>query len=251
MPKQLVSTSPMQKYAYVTYATSSKYALGSVAQFSQLRKLKSQGNFVLIHTCDLPERVVRKLRSLNVIMKRRNNFLQGVGTNSYYRNVFSKLLVFSLIEYDRITYVESDALVMRNIDHLFQKSTLLSMPIAYWLSTTFMTNVLMTFNSSAALWGSVKRGAQKLGGRNMYDMDVMNELFNSTTERLSPLYAVLNCEWQTPKPWLKFGSATQLWHNAYMIHFTCLGKPWNWPRLHSNVYMSKLQALWLTASSVE
>lgn len=116
--------------AYVTVLSTDNYLEGVLVLNESLRLCKasyrlyvlvgSQISSTVQHT--LARAGIRQIdsRPLNIP----EDIMQANVTSDYHRHwagVFEKLLVFSLCQFDKIVYIDSDILVIKNIDHLFEK----------------------------------------------------------------------------------------------------------------------------------
>ena len=110
-------------YAYVTLLSSVEYLFGVLILNQSLKNVKSKYPLVVCVTNDLfsnnkiidiltkesiPYYLVRKLQY------NKNNSLKG-----NILNTASKIQIFQLQEFDKMVYIDSDVLVLKNIDNLF------------------------------------------------------------------------------------------------------------------------------------
>lgn len=120
-----------KSYAYVTIATSKNYLLGVMTMYISLQqtgtsiplyvmipsalatheplsmeRLKSVGMHIIEydHSISIHSLVIEK------------NLRQGFDR---FNSTFDKLLVFDLIQFDKIVYIDADMFVLYNLDHLF------------------------------------------------------------------------------------------------------------------------------------
>ena len=75
--------------------------------------MKKEIELVLIHSSDIQEEVLSKLRKVGVKTIEKENINLIVGS-SYYKNVLLKLYVFELEGYDRIVYMDGDSIILQN-----------------------------------------------------------------------------------------------------------------------------------------
>ena len=101
--------------------------------------------------------------------------------NGFYLDVNNKFSVFNLTDYDRIIYMDSDALAYNHFDDLFTlPSTPLAIPRAYWYQeSNYLTSAFMIIEPSAFLHQKVidrlPGGPDHVSGH-VLDMDVVNDL---------------------------------------------------------------------------
>eukprot|EP00658_Telonema_sp_P-2_P009680 TRINITY_DN13606_c0_g1_i3.p2 TRINITY_DN13606_c0_g1~~TRINITY_DN13606_c0_g1_i3.p2 ORF type:complete len:113 (+),score=24.55 TRINITY_DN13606_c0_g1_i3:214-552(+) len=106
----------------------------------------TEGEMVLLHGHELDGAHREELARLGVHMRYTPGHVKKSG---YYTDVMLKLCVFTLKEFSRIVYVESDGLVLKNLDHLFRIGLTpeqTAVPQAHWLNG--VTTVLMVLTPS-------------------------------------------------------------------------------------------------------
>jgi glycogenin len=116
--------------AYVTLLSTDNYLDGVLALNESLRLCKSQYRLYVLVTNKVTSAVrdtlekagIRKLEieSISVPEEIRLVNLKS-DHHRHWTGVFDKLLVFSLCEFRKIVYLDSDILVIKNIDQLFEK----------------------------------------------------------------------------------------------------------------------------------
>jgi alpha-N-acetylglucosamine transferase len=134
------------RYAYVLYATSSSHMCNAMMIFAELRKFNTQAQLVLLVRNEfLTDRehfqheyttLTDFANSYNVILKPTEVIQIGGDSVSIWTSSFTKLMVFNETEYDRVIYLDSDAILLRgNLDELFfLPSVKLAVSTAYWLT---------------------------------------------------------------------------------------------------------------------
>src|SRR5690606_11671900 len=102
----------------------------------------------------------------------------------------------------RIIVLDSDQLILRNLDPLFELPPVdVAAPVAYWLgdkglkSVPGVTSTLMLVQPNDETWGIVERGMRNMK-TGMYDMDVVNKVFASRTMVLPGRFCTLNSHWE-------------------------------------------------------
>jgi uncharacterized PurR-regulated membrane protein YhhQ (DUF165 family) len=91
----VLTRSPVSaRHAYVTYATNSQYARGSVVMFDALRRLNSTKEMFLVHTASaLTPSIVDSLKMLNVTLSLAPQDSPRHWANGYYRDCMVKVRV--------------------------------------------------------------------------------------------------------------------------------------------------------------
>jgi alpha-N-acetylglucosamine transferase len=143
----------MSKFAYVTLVTSADYALGATALVRSLRLTDTQADIVVVHTDGVMKEQLGPLAALGARLSpagllptsdafnerhaRRNIHGQNPFTKGRKPDFhtpldnFAKLRLWQLIEYEKIVFIDADALVLRNIDRLFDYPEFSAAPNVY------------------------------------------------------------------------------------------------------------------------
>lgn len=115
---------------YLAVCTSADYLEGLLALHASLRRVRSRYPLTVLLTPSLPTRVDRVLEGFGLRVLRTERLLdvpdeilrrnRAVGSLNW-SNTFEKLRAFELTEFDKIVYLDSDMVVLRNIDELFER----------------------------------------------------------------------------------------------------------------------------------
>jgi len=111
----------------LTVLTTDDYAVGAVALAESLRRTRPRYGFVVVLTKLVSEWCERALAKAGIATLRLEQHLERSSralerrAASHWNNTFSKLLMFELVQYDKFVYLDSDMMVLRNLDHLFDK----------------------------------------------------------------------------------------------------------------------------------
>lgn len=117
------------KYAYVTVLSSKNYLSGILTLNVSLKHVSSQYPLVVLTASDIDGDSIACLKEKNITVIATDTPMQipqkiiqsniQFGMPQWSRT-FTKLLIFELIEYDKMVYLDSDMIVLENIDCLFQ-----------------------------------------------------------------------------------------------------------------------------------
>jgi glycogenin len=115
---------------YVSYISNDRDIRGVLALKYNLHKLKSNYEFGCIAMDQVSKISITTLQNQNIRVFRRNLYdaLKPFNiTDGHYRKIqdqhlFGKFFIFDLEKYDKIIYLDSDTMILNNIDHLFEKS---------------------------------------------------------------------------------------------------------------------------------
>ena len=113
------------RFAYVTTLTSVSYIPGVIALKKSLQKAKSRFGLIVL----IPESCCESLTKIIHINKLADQYCRCVvkpdlvfknKKSHYWDYTFFKLTAASMTEYDKIILIDSDMLINKNIDHLFE-----------------------------------------------------------------------------------------------------------------------------------
>lgn len=115
-------------YTYVTTLCTENYLKGVLVLAESVKKY-CRNEFVVLITDDLPTRCKEILRRNNIDYIEAPNVIPNELINDNIKNdamfshwgyTFFKLQVFSLTQYDKIVFLDSDMIIKENIDNLFE-----------------------------------------------------------------------------------------------------------------------------------
>lgn len=117
----------MEKYAWVTMITRDNYVKGVVTLAYSLLKNKSKYPLVILYTSKLSEEAQKLLKTLkNCEMKYVEPYRPECTKNipyalPWFDEVWTKLRIFEMTEYDKLVYIDADMCVLQNMDELFDQ----------------------------------------------------------------------------------------------------------------------------------
>ncbi len=110
---------------YLTVITTDDYAVGAVALWESLRRTRPHYGLVVLITKEVSKRCEDALQRGGLTTLRVDQQLKRGDSSDHalrhWDNTFGKLLMFQLVQFEKIVYLDSDMLVLRNLDHLFDK----------------------------------------------------------------------------------------------------------------------------------
>ena len=234
--ESLSRQSPGSSEAYVTLLYGEEYVLGVRVLGQSLRNSNTERDYVVLCTEDVSESIKSVLRSDGWIVKSVQSLANPYkGFPSFLVKVFTKLLIWTLTEYKKVIYIDSDAIVLRNIDHLFRCGNFC---VAYRHSDLFNTGVLVldpsqeVFNDMSnklGVLGSYTGGDQ--GFLNVYFNEVKyHTLFNRNTSKPDEGYMRLPAGYNADVGIYYTVSQWRIPQEELMILHYTLGpvKPWRW-----------------------
>jgi hypothetical protein len=121
---------------------------------------------------------------------------------AYYHDCLLKLLTFKMHHIDstlkRVIVLDSDQLVLKTLDHLFDMDDLnvdLAAPRAYWIAKETFSTAFLVITLSDRTWRKVETALENVR-INQYDMDMANELFGEEVLMLPGNFVALNSHWE-------------------------------------------------------
>ncbi len=217
-----------RRFAFVFYATNPTYGKAALVCLAALRELGTPEDvdYVLLYT-SLPTELLGQLSRAG-IRTRQVEPLPKV-RHRYFRDCLIKLKAFHLIEYERVLYLDVDALPLARLDHLFHEplEASLAMPPAYWVtSKKIRTSCFMLIKPSEELWRRLRAHFPTAQKQGIADMDIVNLEFGEEIQALPATYACLDSEWIRLNGPFYFNPPDIARSEIKLVHFTHLGKPW-------------------------
>lgn len=191
--------------------------------------------------------------------------VEGLGQNGTneetWAGTYTKLLAFNLTDFDRVLAIDSDSLVLQNLDEMFLlPKTPLAMPFVYWGEPQGwqFSSQTMLIEPSAEGFSNIEE-AVRTASEDEYDMDIINKLYKGKVLRIPQRpYDLLSGEFRRKNHAAYLGSSSQKWDpetvlsEAKFIHFSDwpIPKPWmRAPRDLLNKHMPRCrQSEWFGAS---
>lgn len=191
-------------FAYVFYATSDLYACSALVNIARLRH--TLNTTLAIHILVSPEISPPYLTALSALnttihLETVPQPASGEISSAYYRDCLLKLLAFKLHTLSpgltRILALDSDQLLLRNLDALFTglPPVDLAAPRAYWISKFTLASTFLMIDLSDRLWETVSAAIQGAGD-GVFDMDLVNEVLGDTVMMLGGEFVCLNSHWE-------------------------------------------------------
>lgn len=136
------------KYAYVNYVTEPNYLCNTLIMFHALiKKFGTKAKLELLISNELfkseiqsrneqVQRILKKIRELDseqIVIKEVQNIVKPTDQSPWNESL-TKLLVFGLTEYERIIYLDNDAILQDKMDELFflPNDITFAAPLTYW-----------------------------------------------------------------------------------------------------------------------
>ncbi|KAH6681673.1 nucleotide-diphospho-sugar transferase [Halenospora varia] len=183
------------KLAYVQYATSPEYLCNALMIWSEIEELGTLAQKVLMYPSHWDPNeiddidpglrltpIARLLQSAvedyNVTLHPVSVLHQNHTSQATWADSYTKLLAFNLTSYSRVLTLDSDSVVLQNLDELFLlPSAPLAMPYVYWGQPTnwgFSSQLLLLQPSTSTF--EILSSAIKKAKPDEYDMDILTRL---------------------------------------------------------------------------
>lgn len=201
----------LSPFAYVFYAAQSDYVCSVLVNIDRLQNLfNTTHRIIVLVRPDLASSYLTAFTRLNATVIPYSPPELRDEQIGYYHDVLLKLVAFRLHHYipslKRILVLDSDQLILQSLDHVFDLPPVdVAAPRAYWgQEGTGFTSAFLLVTLSDRVWDSM---TQELGAikQNVFDMDLVNEMFKQTVLMLPGDYATLNSHWETndiPSWWM-------------------------------------------------
>jgi len=239
------------RFAYAFYATNDTYATAVLVLLRRLRDLGGgqAADLVVLHLRVSPY-LLATMREMGAVTRPAPPAIQARG---YHKHSLAKLGVFGLDEYERVVYMDADAMLLRSLDFLFTFP--LEGPVAaaaaYWLPQPFWSTHLLVIEPSVDLWRRVIRRAGAASASPLYDMDIVNVELGGEIQTLPAGITCLDSEWEDTRRPGFFPDAAGCFSTVSLVHFAALGKPWSYSvtrgrrlRPHAYAAFHELRGRW-------
>lgn len=114
-------------HTYATLLSSNNYLLGVLTLKRSLDIVNSQFPFLVLVTNEVAKPVINRMLKAGITVRKTGdsfpvpaNVMADIPVDRW-RLCFDKLRFFGMTDYKKIIYLDADMLVLRNIDHLFEK----------------------------------------------------------------------------------------------------------------------------------
>jgi alpha-N-acetylglucosamine transferase len=116
----------MKKYAYFTLVARDKYVDGAICMYKSVRDKTKYP--LIVMTFDISNASRKRMMDLGIQcrdVEKIESVKAGIGDNKPrlkdFTYTYTKLHIFSYDEYDKIIFLDSDLIVVKSIDHLFEE----------------------------------------------------------------------------------------------------------------------------------
>lgn len=234
---------------FLAVCTSSDYLEGLLALQSSLRRVRSRYPMAVLLTPAVPPTVDVVLEQLGMRVLRTDGSLdvpeeilernRSVGS-PHWNNTFEKLQAFELTEFEKVVYLDSDMMVLRNIDELFEHPHMSAVVAGKsfpgneaW--TTLNSGCMVVVPEAGALerlWSTIPLALEERHA--IGDQDLLQIHYRDWSERVE---LQLGEEYNMFFPYLEHYVATHGFSLSgpkpvKIVHFVGSTKPWQTRRRH-------------------
>ncbi|KAE8452023.1 hypothetical protein EG329_002188 [Mollisiaceae sp. DMI_Dod_QoI] len=267
------------KRYYVQYVTSPEYLCNALMVWSEIEEIGSRAQRMMLYpsTWD-PNKIDDYSPSLDytpiarllqeaqtkyyvklqpVDIMHRNGTVQPTWADSY-----TKLLAFNLTQFDRVLVLDSDSIVLKNLDSVFLlPAAPVAMPHVYWGAATgwAFSSQFLLLTPSATTFSQIE-SAIRNAKDDEYDMDILNRLFQGRILKIPQRpFNLLSGEFRRSSHAAYLSSRSEKWNpdtilsEAHFLHFSDWPVPKPWmvaPKELLNKHMPKCkQSEWFGATN--
>lgn len=231
-------------YSYVTVITNDNYLPGVIALRYSLKKVNSKYNLTVIVSRNLSQNSKSILKKLDLNFIEKDDFyipqdILNINLSAgmdYWSNTFFKLWAVTLKEYKKIILIDSDMIVLKNIDHLFDKEHMSAVVAGKGLNPEWIklnsglmviepekisiSDIMNTLDNVKSKKEIIKNGLgdQDLFNEYCIDWSNMSELHLGEEYNMFSIYI---------DSYLKRGILKNF-NDIYIIHYIGKEKPWNY-----------------------
>jgi hypothetical protein len=234
------------QFAYTQYVTNSEYLCNSVMFFESLDRLSSQADRVMMYPSKMFNSENDTSRDIELLVKARDEYNVKLvpitvqhkdNADATWADSFTKLLAFNQTQYSRVLSIDSDSLILQNMDELFLLPPApVAMPRAYWMlpDTDMLSSQVILIQPSATEFSRIQARIDS-ASKNDYDMEIVNDVYGHSALVLPHRpYDMITGEYREDNHTKYLGSDAEPWdpvaayNEAKLIHFSDwpIPKPW-------------------------
>ncbi|XP_057541266.1 putative UDP-glucuronate:xylan alpha-glucuronosyltransferase 5 [Amaranthus tricolor] len=162
------------KEAFVTILHSSEdYVCGAIALAHSIRRTNTTKDLVLLADHTISSHSILGLQAVGWKIKRIHRIKSpNAEADAYNKWNYSKLRIWQLVEYDKLMFIDSDFIVLRNIDHFFNYPQLSAAPNDKWI----FNSGIMLLEPSKCFFDNLMAKRYNLKSYNGGDQGYLNEV---------------------------------------------------------------------------
>jgi len=248
-------------YCFLSYLSNDRDYKGALMLNYMLKKYNSKYKLACILLENVSKKVEDILQKSGIIIHKYHllNSLQNLNFNNEYieylinKNYYGKFLIYDLMMYNKIIYLDTDLLIEENIDYLFNyecsnNKCYMTYDLQYNYETKDLVLLSDCFNSGVIIFEPNNEICNKLYDklkmfddmRNLLntDQDLFRILNNEKVIDVNHLNYIYNCPAIISHYFIK----NNFIENPVIIHFTLSPKPWDFIDFTNNVSSNKINS---------
>lgn len=219
--------------AYITVCTNITYIGGVTALYSSLMDTNPQYPFYCVIPAHSDNRMIKSLeiKGINYLTCESISYV-GENKVDYWNETLFKLNIFDLTQFSKICYLDSDMIVLHNLDHLFSYPSLAAVPAGKELHNDWddLNSGIMIIepnhNTFQNLLEIIDCVAEQKANVGFGDQDVIKSYFSDWRNR-KECHIPLNYNVMLGYAGIQYKHGIIKNHNDVMVyHFTGKEKPW-------------------------
>jgi len=242
----------MKKFSFVSVLSTDDYLDGVLVLKYSLDKTSPKYPFVLLVTPNLSQNTIEALRKHNVDLITIEGIASPVVVTdprlTRWNYTYSKLAIFGLTQFDKIVYLDSDMLILKNIDDLFEKPHMSAVRIRGKLpefdeSWNQLNSGLLVVEPSQELFADMLSKIGKIERvASLGDEDFINAYYSDWPDQkelhLDNGYNIFSFHWHRYREIYGYNFSS-IKNPIKVVHYIGEDKPWRVYRKHKQ--MSPLQ----------
>lgn len=219
---------------YITLLSNDEYFLYTMALWHSWKEVRSKYPLTIIAADNLSDWIIEKMNTLDmnyirVDMTDFDEIFNKAKVAKNWREAFRKLIIFKLTQFDKVIFLDSDTIMVKNMDHLFDMPMLTctgrynskSDDVKALLSGMFVCDPnLEDYNKILTTISNVINGEYEEKGLTLQyvnDEHILSEVFKGRMNGLP-------CSYQ----WMPhvFNRGVVPWSDIYLVHIGAPKKKW-------------------------
>lgn len=237
-----------KKYSYVSLLTDDSYVYGIMLLVESMKQVNTKYPLHILVTNNVSASVIEILNQIDVtyeivdtisMPKQIYDFNMSINPKitAVWKNCLTKFKIFNLTQFDKIVFLDADIMILKNLDHLFEKphmtSALDGEYFNIWPDWDHFNSGILVIEPSEQLFNDILQFInnfipefKKETPLLVYaDQEILNLYYSDWPER-KELH--LNKYYDVFPPYIQTEQLEDLKENCYFIHYVGR-KPWtNW-----------------------
>ena len=232
-----------KKYSYVSLLTNDSYTYGIVLLAESMKKVKTRYPLHVLVTDKVSTTCLELLRQLKVTYEVVDTISVSEEIHEYnkklnprlavtWKDCWTKFRIFDQTQFDKIVFLDADIMVLKNLDHLFEKSHMTSCLdgeyFNIWPGRDHFNSGCIVIEPSHELFEDIMTYANQLTTDQIVyqepfaDQELLNQYFSDWVEK-KELH--LNKYYDIFAPYVQDSQLDELTKECYFVHYVGR-KPW-------------------------